>query len=155
MSNKLSIVIIAILILITGMMGTGFFVLWNKMSDLAISEINESSMEAGEEEGNGINIGPMFPLDTFIVNLADSASKRYLRVTMDLELGGENFTEELENRLPQIRNIILMTIPSKSVADLNNIEGKMALRNEITKKINELLNEEVIANLYFTEFVIQ
>jgi len=148
-------IIIIVVVLFMGMMGAGFFILWGKIST-AISQV-QTTGEAGEEasEAEAESIGPMISLDTFIVNLADKDGQRYLRVTMDLELSGEELNAEVEQRLAQIRDNILMVIPSKTFEELNSPGGKIALRNEIMTKTNELLKKEGVKNLYFTEFVIQ
>jgi flagellar FliL protein len=97
----------------------------------------------------------MFSLDTFIVNLADEGGKRYLRITMDLELTQESLLKEMEQRLPQVRDGILMILPSKRFDDIRTVEGKAGLRNEIIAKLNGMLGHEGVANIYFTEFVVQ
>lgn len=97
----------------------------------------------------------MFPLDTFVVNLADSGGKRYLRATLQLELVPEQVAETFEQRLPQIRDVILTILPTKTFEDIRTVAGKAALREEILQRLNTLLNVEGVANIYFTEFVIQ
>jgi flagellar FliL protein len=74
---------------------------------------------------------------------------------MDLELQSETLNEEMEKRLPQIRNMILMTLPSRRFQDIQSTEGKIALRNELMEKLNSLLKRNAIINIYFTEFVVQ
>ena len=100
-------------------------------------------------------MGPVFSLDSFIVNLSDQGGKRYLRITMGLELGDPKFAEELTKRLPQIRDSILMILPSRKVDELQTTEGKNSLRTEIISNLNELLGKEIVKKIYFTEFVIQ
>ena len=100
-------------------------------------------------------MGSIYELDTFIVNLSDPKGKRYLRVTMDLEMSKEDLREEIEMRVPQIRNAILMILPSRTVEGVQSIEGKIALRDEIITEVNNILSNGSITNLYFTEFVVQ
>jgi flagellar FliL protein len=96
-----------------------------------------------------------------IVNLADHGGKRYLRVTMEMELKVEegvdpfDLKEEIDNRLPQLRDTILMILPSKQYADISSTAGKIALRDEIIAKLNSYLKKGQIATIYFTEFVVQ
>jgi len=153
MSNKLLIIIAAVFLLMMGMVGAGFFILWSKMNVAQQLVIEEQ--QNGAEEIPENNIGPLFPLKTFIVNLADKEGKRYLRVTMEMELINEEAKVELEKRLPQIRDNILMIIPTKTFEELNSAKGKIELRDELLTKLNGLLLEEYIKNIYFTEFVIQ
>ncbi|MBL0716792.1 MAG: flagellar basal body-associated FliL family protein [Desulfosarcina sp.] len=48
-----------------------------------------------------------------------------------------------------------MIIPTRTFEDLNSAEGKIKLRDELLSKLNALLMENYIKNIYFTEFVIQ
>jgi flagellar FliL protein len=94
-------------------------------------------------------------LETFIVNLADEERSRYLRITMDLELVEATDSEKLNQRLPQIRDRILMILPSKRFEEIASMEGKTALRDEIINKLNSLFPRAVVTNIFFTEFVVQ
>jgi flagellar FliL protein len=89
------------------------------------------------------------------VNLADRGGKRYLRVTMALELSDPEAMTTIESRLPQVRDAILMILPTKKYEDVSTTEGKIALRKEIMEKINSLMTKGQVNNLYFTEFVVQ
>lgn len=152
MSKTLVIIIVSVVLLFMGMVGAGFFILWNK-----IEQIPQTPQETGEipleEEENAI--GPLYTLDTMIVNLADHSGKRYLRVTMALELNDAEAETAIENRLPQIRDAILMILPTKNYGNISTTEGKIALRNEIMEKINGMLTKGQVTNIYFTEFVVQ
>jgi flagellar FliL protein len=153
MSNKLLIVIAAVFLLMMGMMGAGFFILWSKMAS-APQTVAAGQQNVAEEVPEN-TIGPLFSLSTFIVNLADQGGKRYLRITIDLELTDEKIKEKLEKRLPQIRDQVLMIIPSKTFEELSSSQGKSALRDELIIKLNGLLKNDYVKNIYFTEFVIQ
>jgi len=90
------------------------------------------------------------------VNLADPGGNRYLRVTMDLEVvGGKPAEDEMAKRVPQLRDAILMILPSKRYADINTTEGKTAMRDELMGAINSLLAAAKVNRIYFKEFVIQ
>jgi flagellar FliL protein len=151
MSNKLIFLIVAVLLVVTLGLAGGFFMMWNKLSALN----TQSNAAAQHQQVQTTALGKLFPLDTFIVNLADQERSRYLRVTMDLELVAPTDTEKLNERLPQVRDRILMLLPSKRFADIASTEGKTALRDEIIGKLNGLFPENVITNIFFTEFVVQ
>jgi flagellar FliL protein len=76
-------------------------------------------------------LGPIFSLDTFIVNLADKGGKRYLRITIDLELDSEELESEVTKRLPQVRDSILTILPTKRFEDIRSAKGKTALRDQM------------------------
>lgn len=89
------------------------------------------------------------------MNLDNPKYRKYLRVTMDIELADETNKEEVEERLPQIRDSILTILPSKHYDEVITIDGKNRLRKEIQAALNSFFNKEIITNIYFTEFVIQ
>jgi flagellar FliL protein len=90
-----------------------------------------------------------------VVNLADQDRERYLRVAINLELKEEAIAKDVEKRLPQIMDSILMILPTKKVQDIQSSTGKIALRDEILTKLNNIFKSDVIKNIYFTEFVVQ
>ncbi len=154
MSNKFMIMLIIVFVLLLGMMGTGFFFMWSKLNAVNAQQTN-LDQENGTPVAEPLKIGPLHPLDTFIVNLADEGGNRYLRTTMNLELKDEESNVILQERLPMIRNSILMILPTKKYDDISTIEGKTALRDEMVSKLNAFLTPGSITNIYFTEFVIQ
>ena len=152
MSNKLIFLIVAVLLVVTLGLAGGFFMMWNKLSALNTQANTAAIAQGGQGQ---TTLGTLFPLDTFIVNLADQERSRYLRVTMDLELAAATDTQKLTERLPQVRDRILMLLPSKRFADISSTEGKTALRDEIIGKLNGLFPGNVITDIFFTEFVVQ
>ena len=152
MSKMLMIIIVSVVLLFMGAVGGGFFILWNKISQLPQDPATVEEIPVEEEENA---IGPLYSLDTMIVNLADRGGKRYLRVTMALELSDPEAMTTIESRLPQVRDAILMILPTKKYDDVSTTEGKIALRKEIMEKINSLMTKGQVNNLYFTEFVVQ
>jgi flagellar FliL protein len=155
MSNKLLIILIGVLCLLVLGMGGGLFMIWNKLS--AVSAQPESPEgDKNAEKAKAEQAGKMVSLDTFIVNLADPGGNRYLRVTMDLEIvGGKPAEDEMAKRTPQLRDAILMILPTKRYADISTTEGKTAMREELAVAINGLLASAKVARIYFKEFVIQ
>ncbi|MGD9008314.1 MAG: flagellar basal body-associated FliL family protein [Desulfobacteraceae bacterium] len=158
MSKSVLIIIIAAFVLIMGMMGGGFFLMWKQMS-AAVAQVNQNDTEEADaeavEEEQEVTIGPMYKMDTMIVNLADRGGKRYLRVTMQFELSTPEVVEEIDMRLPQIRDTILMILPAKQYADISTTQGKVTLREELMAQLNGYLKKGAINTIYFTEFVVQ
>ena len=154
MSNKIVILLVAFLFLVMVGLTGGLFMIWSKLSTTE-AEANNAVTTEEETQQALPSLGTIYSLDTFIVNLADEGGKRYLRITMDLELSEGVLEEDMKQRLPQMRDSILMVLPSKGFKDVRTIEGKISLRNEIIAKINGIFGKESITNIYFTEFVVQ
>jgi flagellar FliL protein len=159
MSNKILILLIGVTMVFMLGLGGGLFMMWNKLS--AMETQAQASTEKGHQMGANTSVpveellGPIFPLDTFIVNLADKGGKRYLRVSIDLELDSEKLESEIKKRLPQIRDSILSILPTKRFEDISSAKGKTDLRDQMLASINELLARGQITNIYFKEFVVQ
>ena len=152
MSKTVLIIIISVIVLFMGMMGAGFFILWSKVSKMPLDPSAVEEMPVEEEENV---IGPLYALDTMIVNLSDQGGKRYLRVTMALELSDPDAVATIESRLPQVRDAILMILPTKTYDDVSTTDGKITLRSQVMEKINNLMTKGRVNNIYFTEFVVQ
>lgn len=155
-SLKLIIIILSTLLILAG---GGAFV-WFKFISPAIGtkDVKKANIEGEEEKDakdtNAI-LGPMYPLDSFIVNLADSEGKRFLKVTIELELSNEEVKEEVTKRMPQIKDTALTLLSSKSFDDVYLLEGKFKVREELITRLNTLLKTGKVKNAFFTEFVIQ
>jgi flagellar FliL protein len=57
--------------------------------------------------------------------------------------------------MPQVRDSILMILPSKQFVDISSVEGKIALRDEILANLNGFLLQGQVSKIYFKEFVVQ
>ena len=153
MSNKLIFLLVAVLLVLTVGLGAGLLMMWNKLSDLNTQ--NNLVVNPGTQQAQAAAPGPLFSLETFIVNLADQERSRYLRVTMDLELAKSTDAGVINDRLSQVRDSILMILPSRQFGEIASMEGKIALRDEIIARLNSLFNKKVVTNIFFTEFVVQ
>jgi len=155
MSNKILVLLIGVMMMLILGLGGGLFMMWNQLSALNAQSVADAGGQPDEVVSLEQSLGPIFSLDTFIVNLADKGGTRYLRVTMDLELGNSDLEDELHKRLPQVRDSLLMILPSKRFEDISTVQGKTALRNEMLEALNGYLGQGKITNIYFKEFVVQ
>ncbi len=160
MSNKLVTILVGVLFVLVLALGGGMFMIWSKLSTVSAAAAKVED-DKGAEKPKPEQMGKVISLDTFVVNLADAGGNRYLRITMDLEVVGDKKSddkkaeEEVTRRVPQMRDTILMILPTKRYADISTTEGKTALREELTGALNGLLPGAKIARVYFKEFVIQ
>ena len=97
MSNKVMFLVIAVMLILTIGLAAGFFMMWGKLSEINTQAPPTANMDINQSQK--AQLGSLFPLETFIVNLADEERNRYLRITMDLELVAPTDTEKLNERL--------------------------------------------------------
>ncbi|MEO5338972.1 MAG: flagellar basal body-associated FliL family protein [Magnetococcus sp. MYC-9] len=100
-------------------------------------------------------VGDMYKLEPFVVNLNEPKGSRYLKATIQLEMSTSELKSELDRRAAQMQDVILALLTSKSFQELQALEGKFRLREELLSRINALLVNGTITRVYFTEFVIQ
>lgn len=136
--------------------GAAFFFLGGSSKEKAGAEAKTPQADQGHvEKDAGRGKGNIFDLEPFVVNLADPQEIRYLKVTMKLDLTSAAISKEAEERLPEIRDSLLMLLSSKDWAGIQTLDGKMQLRDEIIQRLNTILKGPKIKTVYFTEFVAQ
>ena len=107
--------------------------------------------EAPPQPGLGI----MVPMEPFIVNLAQSKGKRFLKVSITLELSSPEVNAEINENIQKITDSILILLSSKTFEDVYSVQGKFKLKDEVTTRVNRFLVLGHVKDAYFTEFVIQ
>ncbi len=116
--------------------------------------------------------GPVYTIRDRIVNLADAGGRRYLRVSLAIEFQAKEpvprdeaaqkaYYKKFDGDIRaccahRIEDAVTMLLSSKSYADIATPEGKERLKQELKDRINEALHgEEVVTNVYITDFVVQ
>ena len=151
---KLIIIIVAVL----AILGGGGVFAWFKFIAPAIGVGEETVKEEKQKtdsDSEETGAGAMFPLQSFILNLSGEGGKRFLKLTIELEMSNTALSNEITANLPKIKDSILILLSSKTFKDIYTVEGKFKLRDEITARINRFLVTGQVRSIYFTEFVIQ
>ncbi len=160
----LPIKLILIVVGVLALAGGGYFAYTNFFQEEAVEESAEGGKEGEEgadgadgekEEGLPPDVGVMFTMDPFVVNLAGSKGKRFLKVTTTLELSSPEVNPEFEENLQKITDSILVLLSSKSFEDVYSVQGKFKLKDEITTRVNRFLVVGHVKDAYFTEFIVQ
>ena len=114
---------------------------------------------AGKEGAVGEDAEPkdtqLVSLQPFVVNLADPLGRRYLKLTLDVEVRDAKAGEELTKEEPKVRDKVILLLSSKTFADLQSYESKLELKNEIVERLGQIVGDSKVLRVYFTEMVIQ
>jgi len=167
-SNMLMIIIIVVLILII-IIGAVVAVLLMSGDDEAVDataapQVKEKTISKQSKRTTSSvlddtrkldEIGTLYPLDTFTVNLKSDSGRRYLKVTMSLELEGEELSMELDAKAAVLRDRIIRILSSKTLEEISSKKGKQKVSQQIMDTLNSMLSDGKIKGIYFTEFVIQ
>ncbi len=166
-SNMLMIIIIVVLILIILIGATVGILLMSGDDEAEVSSpppAQEKTVSKSKRRSSSSNyndsrqlsdIGILYPLDTFTVNLKSDAGRRYLKVTMSLELEGEELSLELDAKSPVLRDRIIRILTSKTLEEISSKKGKQKVSTQIMDTLNAMISDGTINGIYFTEFVIQ
>lgn len=99
--------------------------------------------------------GLMVEIEPFIVNILDIEGTRYLKAAITLEVDGSEAVKEANERMPQIRDGILLLVSNKTFGEVSDLQGKLQLRAELINEVNSALRRGKVQKIYFTEFVVQ
>ena len=122
----------------------------------APAEAPAAGGHGGAAAGGGASpAANIFPLEPFIVNIYDGQELRYLKVKVELEMVGPTVKGEIEGRLAPIRDSVLILLSAKTLQDIQDVQGKNALKDEILGAINKNIPPGKISKVYFTDFVVQ
>ncbi len=97
----------------------------------------------------------VYSLDPFIVNIYDGQELRYLKLKVEMELANAEAKNELTARQAQIRDGILSILTAKTLQDIQYLQGKNQLKNEIMAVVNKISAPGKVKQIYFTDFVVQ
>lgn len=100
-------------------------------------------------------IGPMVNIEEFVVNIISGDSPHYVKASLTVELTSEDVQPEVEQRMPQVRDAVLLLIGNKTYEELQDLQGKRQLKAELKSKINSFLQNGKVRAIYFTNFVVQ
>lgn len=146
-----------LLVLLLALAGGGYYV-YSKFfaadGTAAEEKAPEEEKEAkapGEVEG----YKDLVTLPTFVVNLADPLGRRYLKLSMDVEVTDEEAAKKLGNSEAKVRDAIILLLSSKSFQDLSTIEDKIMLKKQVVERLNQVLGGPKVLRVYFTEMVVQ
>ncbi|WP_447973783.1 flagellar basal body-associated FliL family protein [Nitrospira sp. Kam-Ns4a] len=159
-TKKRWILIVGVIAVLTSGSAVGWWLFRGKLdaapaTNHAKTPAAPASTEASQIGSAPSTVGPLYDLDPFIVNLADTPEVRYLKLTIKLELARPEASAEVAARVPQIRDAVLILLSGKDSTSLRSTQGKFQLRDELTQRIAAMLPNGGIKTVYFTEFVIQ
>lgn len=99
--------------------------------------------------------------ESFTVNLhpEENGERHYLQVEISLKVNQGEVVAVIKEKMPEIRNKILLLLSSKKASEIFTLEGKQQLGKSIVEEIqlivgDEDLNEDIKETL-FTSLIIQ
>lgn len=137
--------------------GAGYFMMKSEVDSLKLQlATGGTGTETAADVGGTLltTSSEVVQLGQFTVNLRDSAGGRLLQMELALEAGGAA-SRLVEEREVQLRSAVLMLASDYTFLELEGLEGKLAMRDEIQRRVNAVLSPEKVDRVYFTSFVVQ
>jgi flagellar FliL protein len=145
--RSLLVVAIAVVVLLAGLGGGAWFLL-PKLLHRAHPEPAEARPAPPPPVKATVSLGSV------VVNIAGEG-RRYLKISVDVGVADAREVKEVEERKPQILDLLITVLATKEVEELTSAEGRSALKDELLAGIREDVGLEKVSRVFFTEFVIQ
>ncbi|MCR4666508.1 MAG: flagellar basal body-associated FliL family protein [Desulfovibrio sp.] len=125
-----------------------------KTADAKQGEPAKTGGQISKPAGLPRSSGVVLPLPYVTVNLYDSGAVRYLKLGMEVE-ANKDISQALKANEARIRDAVIMLLAGKSLAEVSSPDGKVMLKAEVANRLNQILGEQRIVRVYFTDFVVQ
>jgi flagellar FliL protein len=153
--NNKNLIIIGVLgVLLLGAIGVAAYMMGKANAPAPAPETPDAT-QTMPAAGTKVLSGLMVEVEPFIVNILDVDGTRYLKAAITLEVDTESAVQEAGERMPQIRDAVLLMISNKTFGEMSDLQGKLQLRAELLTKINSFFRRGKVQKIYFTEFVVQ
>lgn len=153
-SKKLLILIFAVINLLT--VGGGAYLAYAGTLGYRTPAMVEADLNRGMSQFQKSLEKPpiIYTMAPFNTNL-DGLPRRFIRVQVAVQMYSQGGFEELVTLGGRGRDAILRILNSKRFDDINSVQGKLQLKNDIIAYLNKSLHHGVVKNVYFTKFQVQ
>lgn len=96
-------------------------------------------------------------LENLTVNLAGGRD-HFLALSMELKIAEPEAQKLLTDRMPEVKNLVLLTLSAQTPDSLGSVEGKTALAQKLRDDLNAMIDQDEdtgVADIFFTQFIIQ
>jgi len=94
-------------------------------------------------------------MNKLLVNIAGTQGARYLLCSLSVVGVGTDFKATMESHRDQMIDMASNTLNVKTLADLEKPGARNLIRTELISGFNNILGDDVVKEIYFTEFAIQ
>jgi flagellar FliL protein len=128
------------------------------VEDTSKSEQNPKGMSEHRKEVTAEETGAgekLYQFPDIIVNPAGTGARRFLVVSMSLEMSDVKVNEELKEKEPILRDALITLLAAKSFEYVSDVLNMETLRSEILQEVNKHLTKGKVVKIYFTGYVLQ
>lgn len=139
-----------------GAMGAGSFLVYTATLGYHPPQVSSEELNKEVDEfRKSLQDKPMsYTLETVNTNLA-GLPRRLVRAEINLEMLDAEGFEEIINLGAKGRDAIVRIFNEKTFDDIESVQGKLHLKNEIIGQLNSMMDHGVVKDVYFSDFVVQ
>lgn len=152
-------IIIAVVILLIG--GAAFF-----FKDKLMALVGMGQPPAQEEQAQQAaqdvpaEMGPEFKgewatVAPFVANLNDPLGKRYIRIGLNVQLRDQKALEDFTAAEIQVKDMLIRLLGGKQPQDMMGPKNSLALEQEIVSRLNQIIGNGKVVNIFFSEYLMQ
>lgn len=112
--------------------------------------------QPAEDTVANVDLGKyIYVVEDLIINPAGTDGKRLLLSSLGFDLQNEKYQTELKEKEILVKDAIISVLSSKDMNQLSNSVYRDTLRLQITQKLNRLIPDVKISNVYFSKYILQ
>ncbi len=131
-------------------------ILVKKIESNTLPNNNLKTIQTNNVKPAAIDLGKfIYTLEDIIINPADTDGKRLLLVSIGFDVPKVEIENDLKTRDAMIKDVVISTLSSKSIDQLDNSAYRDTLKMEISSKLKKMIPEDTINNIYFSKYILQ
>lgn len=119
------------------------------------AEKTADEYKISESEFVGLHPEFLFVVKDLIVNPAGTGGMRYLLTSVGIEVTNEKAFAEIQSKEIIVNDILISILSNKTLEELSDVSKRKDLRREIARKVDDILTQGKVRNVYFSKFIIQ
>lgn len=118
-------------------------------------EHGDAQAKGGHDDKGKHAHGEIVELGDVVVNPAGTGGRRYLKVSVSIEVKDAKAAKLIEHRAAPVKDVLVRNLSSRGLEELTDPTTKEDMREQLVAEVASLFPEGSILNLYFTEYVVQ
>jgi len=91
-----------------------------------------------------------------LANLADPGGRRFIRMSVEFDFKDANAAKEFSEKYQaRVKDTILTLLWSKTSEELSSVDGMIAFRTELMNRVNQIMGQGMVKQVFITDRVIQ
>lgn len=119
----------------------------------------QTSMQQNAPSSQTRNVRRELPyshdINGVIVNVSGTMGTRFLKVSFKTASSRQDLSRRIDQNRAAVLDTVLSTLSTRTLTELEGPGVRNAIRNALIENINDVVGNNMVEELYFTEFVVQ